>query len=368
MATVSTSTGTYLENLFNPQVVADLIDEKLINNLVFAPLARIDTTLEGRAGNTVTLPFYSYVGAAEEVEEGHDIPITQLTQSTRQVTIQKIGKALQLTDEAMLSGYGDPAGEAVSQAAKAIADKVEMVLMNDMATSAVKVYKPEGAALEAGDIPLALAEFGEDAAVGENVLICDPNFYAKLQGSNWVPASEIAATIKINGAIGMAYGCQVIVSNRVKNHNFYIVKRGALAIFMKRDTLVEVDRDILNQSNVFAASKLFAPYVLNTNNVIKIVNGLDDGLKAIGLSAAAGTAAGDTALTVTYTPGDGESYKYKVGDAAQVVALNETPEGYTSWNGSADITAAAGKVITVVSVNASGKAVAAGSVVSVPHA
>ena len=37
MATVSTTTGTYLENLFNPQVVADLIDSKLIDNIVFAP-------------------------------------------------------------------------------------------------------------------------------------------------------------------------------------------------------------------------------------------------------------------------------------------------------------------------------------------
>ena len=59
MATVSTTNGTYLTNLFNPQVVADLLNEKLIDNLVFAPLAKVDTTLEGRAGNTVTLPYYA---------------------------------------------------------------------------------------------------------------------------------------------------------------------------------------------------------------------------------------------------------------------------------------------------------------------
>ena len=59
MAQVSTSTGTYLSDLFNPQVVADIIDTKLTNKMVFAPLARIDYTLQGRAGNTVTLPYYS---------------------------------------------------------------------------------------------------------------------------------------------------------------------------------------------------------------------------------------------------------------------------------------------------------------------
>lgn len=100
MAQVPTSTGTYLSSLFNPQVVADLIDTKLTDNMVFAPLARIDYTLQGRAGNTVTLPYYSYIGAAVSVSEGYDIPITKLTQTTSSVTIVKYGKAVQLTDEA----------------------------------------------------------------------------------------------------------------------------------------------------------------------------------------------------------------------------------------------------------------------------
>ena len=42
MAQVDTTTGTYLSSLFNPQVVADLIDTKLTDNMVFAPLAMIE--------------------------------------------------------------------------------------------------------------------------------------------------------------------------------------------------------------------------------------------------------------------------------------------------------------------------------------
>lgn len=59
MAQVDTTTGTYLSSLFNPQVVADLIETKLTDKMIFAPLARIDNTLQGRAGNSVTLPYYS---------------------------------------------------------------------------------------------------------------------------------------------------------------------------------------------------------------------------------------------------------------------------------------------------------------------
>ena len=59
MAQVDTTYGTYLTNLFNPEVVADILTNKLTDNMVFGPLAKIDRTLVGRAGNTVTMPYYS---------------------------------------------------------------------------------------------------------------------------------------------------------------------------------------------------------------------------------------------------------------------------------------------------------------------
>ena len=270
MAKVPTSTGTYLSDLFDPQVIRDLIDTKLIDKIVFAPLAVVDTTLEGQAGSTVTLPYYAYIGAAEDVEEGEDIPIAKLTESTKEVKISKIGKAVQLTDEAVLSGYGDPMGEGINQIVTAVADRVDAKLLAAADAVTTLTFTPS-AALEPEDIPVALAQYGEDNE-GTKVLICDADFYAKLLKKDWIPASEIAAEVRVRGVVGMAYGCQVLVSNRVKGKNFYIMKPGALAIFSKRDTMVETDRDILNQSTVVAGSKLFAPYVLNESKIIKIVN------------------------------------------------------------------------------------------------
>jgi N4-gp56 family major capsid protein len=275
MATVPTTTGTYLTNLFNPQVVADLIDTKLTNKIVFAPLARIDNTLVGRAGNTVTLPYYSYIGAAAQVNEGTDIPIRQLTQTTTPVTIVKYGVGAQLTDEAVLSGYGDPVEEATNQIVTAIADAVDNQLLTALNGNTTNVYTTASAStpLAPDDIPAALAKFGEDND-GVKVLLVDPDFYVKLLRDNWIPASEIAADVKVRGAVGMSYGCQVIVTNRLKNTNtLHIVKPGALAIFMKRDTLVETDRDIVNQSTVITGSKLFAPYLLNAGAAIKLTLG-----------------------------------------------------------------------------------------------
>lgn len=274
MATVDTTTGTYLSSLFNPQVVADIIDTKLTNKMVFAPLAKIDYTLQGRAGNTVTLPSYSYIGMASSVSEGHDIDIRKLVQSTTNVTIVKYGVAAQLTDEAVLSGYGDPLGEAATQIATSIDDAMDAALLTALAgnTASAQNYYTSGSsvALAPSDIPLALAKFGEDMD-GEKALLVTPDFYAQLVGKDWIPASEIAADIRIRGSVGMAYGCQVIVSNRlVSGGSLYIVKPNTLAVFMKRGVMVETDRDILNQSTVLAGSILAAPYLLNPAGMIKM--------------------------------------------------------------------------------------------------
>ena len=108
MSAVSTSYGTYLSNLFNPQVVGDRINKKLWDYVRFSPLARIDNTLEGRPGNTITLPYYNKSITAQVVNEGQDITLSQLTESTTTVTIKKIAAGCQITDEALLSAYGNP--------------------------------------------------------------------------------------------------------------------------------------------------------------------------------------------------------------------------------------------------------------------
>lgn len=272
MAQVNTTYGTYLSDLFDPQVIADLIDTKLTDNIVFAPLAMVDNTLVGRAGDTVTLPFYSYIGAASAVSEGYDIPLAKLAQTTTSIAVKKFGKAIQLTDEAVLSGYGDPLGEGTRQIAVSIADRIDTELLAALAANSASAQNYTGAStgLVPSDIPKALAKFGEDYD-GTKVLLTTPDFYAQLLGENWIPASEIAAEVKVRGAIGMAYGCQVIVSNRlVTGGNMYIVKPGTLALFMKRDTMIETDRDILNQSTVVAGSKIVAPYLLNPKGMVKL--------------------------------------------------------------------------------------------------
>ena len=79
------------------------------------------------------------------------------------------------------------------------------------------------------------------------------------------------------------------------------------------------------------------------------------------VASAAGTESGDTAITVTPAKGSGNLYKYKAVAAAQPVTYGQNVQTWQAWDGSADITAATGQVITVVECGSDYKAVAAGS-------
>lgn len=87
-------------------------------------------------------------------------------------------------------------------------------------------------------------------------------------------------------------------------------------------------------------------------------------LVSLTVESAAGTAVGDTAITVSgYTLRSTDGYKYKVATStAPAVGVGEVLDStWTAWDGDDDITAATDKKITVAVVNEYGEAIAAGN-------
>lgn len=260
--------ATLLTNLIDPEVIGSMMDTKLINYIRFAPLAEVDTTLVGRPGDTLKFPTWAYIGVASVTAEGQPITINKLTASTTPVTVQKVGNGVELTDEAVLSGYGDPIGEATKQLSLSIADAIDGKFVT--ALGSATAHTKAGTNLDADDINDALVKFGEDID-GEKVLLINSADYKTFRKSSaWLPASEIAAEIIVKGAVGEIYGCQVVVSDRVTAKEAYIVKPGALALVLKRDTIIESDRDIINKSTVLTADKHFAAYLKDASKAIYI--------------------------------------------------------------------------------------------------
>lgn len=264
--------ATKIGNLIDPEVLADYVDSKLIDAIKFSPLAVVNTSLEGRAGSTLSIPVYNYIGDAVDVAEGEDIPLGQLTSTSTDVKVKKAGRGVQLTDESVLYAYGDTIGEAADQIVVAIKNKVEKDHIADLEGAGVKLTYPNTGKLTSTAIIKALALFGEDYEEGEAVIFVNANQKADLiTEEGWVGVTEIGANMKVTGSVGMIGGAQVVVSNRITTNN-YIVKRGGLGLLLKRGLLMESDRDIVNKSTVITADKHYATYIADASKVIKITN------------------------------------------------------------------------------------------------
>lgn len=283
---------TKLANLINPEVMGDMISATLPKKIKFSPLAHIDTTLVGRAGDTITIPKYAYIGDAEDVAEGVSMGTTVLTASSTQATVKKAGKAVELTDESLLSGYGDPANEATRQITLAIASKVDTDCYEELCKASLT---HDGSAAQIGyeGVVKANTKFEDEVDEGmEKVIFINPaQEETLLLDENFKSKDKYPLDVVMTGVIGKIAGCQVVKSKKVKDDgagnwlNPIVVvatadpneapeadgaapEDAALTIYMKRNTEVESDRDILAKTTVISADEHYTAKLTNESKVV----------------------------------------------------------------------------------------------------
>ncbi len=263
---------TKLANMINPEVMKDMISAELPNAIRFAPLARLDDTLVGQAGDTVTVPRFEYIGDAEDVAEGVAMGTTVLTTSTQQATVKKAGKAVELTDESVLSGYGDPIGEAQRQLKMSIANKIDNDVLAALSTTTLVHTTAAGGKLDVATVEAAQALFNDEDDA-RMVLIANPADAADLRNSaagDWTRASALGDQILVTGTFGEVLGAEVVRSRKLPKGTAYLVKAGALAIYLKREVMVESDRDILAKTTVISADEHYGAVLEDESKAVKI--------------------------------------------------------------------------------------------------
>ena len=282
---------TKLENLINPEVMADMISATLPKKIKFSPIAHIDNTLVGRAGDTITVPKYAYIGDAEDVAEGVSMGTTVLTASSVQATVKKTGKAVEITDESALSGYGDPIGEATRQLAMAIASKVDNDCYDELC-KATLTHDGSAGAISYEGVVKANTKFEDEVDEGmEKVIFIHPaQEETLLLDENFMSKDKYPLDVVMTGVIGKIAGCQVVKSKKVKESNGawlnpivvvakvdpneapeadgYATEDSALTIYMKRDAEVEKDRDILAKTTVVSADEHYTAKLTNESKVV----------------------------------------------------------------------------------------------------
>lgn len=258
-------------NLVIPEVMAASISAALPNAIRFAPLAVIDSTLVGSPGDTITVPKFAYIGDAKVVAEGAPIDLELLTQTTTQATVKKIAKGAEITDEARISGYGDPLGEIEKQMTMSIAAGVDNDALASLATTSLSYTA--GTKWDIDTIDAAFDIFNDEDQASA-VLLMNPKDAAKLRkaaAGDWSRATDLGDNIIMTGTFGGVLGAQVVRSRKLAENTAYLVKPGALKIYMKKAVDVESDRDIVRKTTVVTADEHFTTNLYDETKAIKIV-------------------------------------------------------------------------------------------------
>ena len=271
---------TKLENLIDPEVMAPMISAKLTKAIKVTPFAKIDTTLQGRAGDTITVPKFQYIGDAEDLAEGVKAGTVQLTTTTAEYKVKKAVKQVQLTDEAVLSGYGNPVGETNNQLGLAIASKIDQDAM-DALQSATVAYTGTGKISYNGIVD-AIDLFQEEDNV-EKVMFVHPSQVSELRkDENFISREKYGNQVMINGEIGMVANARIVPSKRVPLvegvYSCPIVElRGeeqtgddtsAITIYMKRGVNIETERHLEDYTTLIGVDEHYVAALTDESKVV----------------------------------------------------------------------------------------------------
>lgn len=123
--------------------------------------------------------------------------------------------------------------------------------------------------------------------------------------------------------------------------------QGVPFAFSSEDGTFRVSDYVINS----APAKGEAPYDMD------IVTELPAVLEELTVTSTAGSSSGTTKITVSPAKGDSNSYVYKTDATVSLPDYGDVlSSGYTSWNGTSDITATNGNQIAIVEIDSNNKA------------
>ena len=277
---------TMMNNMINPEVMGDMIGAKIEALAKLTPYAKVDRTLVGVPGDTKTVPSWNYIGDAEDVAEGAEVGLTQMTASTATFTIKKAMKAVGITQEAINSGLGNPVGQAEHQLAKSIVGKIDNDVL-DAALTATVVSGDGSTVIGYDGIVEANGMFEDEEDGIEKVMwIAPKQETALLKDPDFTSADKFAAGVAVNGAIGKIAGCWIKKSKKIKAvdgvYTNPILKMEpdsaeteytedelpAITIFLKKDISVDHEWFPKKQQHDITAAEYYGVALTNNAKVV----------------------------------------------------------------------------------------------------
>lgn len=278
MATGTTTQSTMIV----PDVFGDIVTAKFKGKLVVANFALTDTTLVGNPGETIHFPKWNAITDAEDLTENVEMVPEQLSTSDDTATIKEVGKAVEITDTAQLTGIGDPIGEAGVQVGKVVARKIDADLITEGVTNCLSARKILATDTQAFHLKVADAKslWGDEAEDVAVLLVHSKLYTSLIKDANFISADKYPAGVLITGAIGTIYGVPVIITDRMPYDNgtgvatSMMLQQNALAYVTKRKPIVETGRNILKRTTLITTNVHYAAKLVDKNGIAIIEHDL----------------------------------------------------------------------------------------------
>ena len=388
-------------DLLIPEVMLDLLREnipaysKLITKVNLKPIKGV-----ARQNITGTVPeavWTEMVGALNELElsfnqvevDGYKvggfiaIPNSTLQDSDLNLAneimnqlSQAIGKAL---DKAILFGLGtkQPLGIAtrLAQTSKPSDYSDKAPTWVDLHTTNVTKTAATGTAL-IGAIITAFGACKNDFSNGQKFFAMNSKTYSHL----------ITTLLSFNAAGAIATGMQqqmpilggdIVILDFMNDYDI-VGGYGDLYLLVEREGTVLATSEHVKFIEDMTVTKGLARYdgmpviaegffILNINNATADttaafeIDYANTEIGALGVTSIAGTLSGDTKIAFTGGEVSGTTFAYKVGGKAVNVACGDSGTGWTVLATGDDITAATGKIVTIIELDASNRAIKVGS-------
>lgn len=269
---------TTASDLIVPEVWEDVTQATFLGQVRVAGSAAVmqDDTLVGQPGDTINFPKWGALGELDTLTEGVAMTPATMTQTASSATIQEAGKAVEITDTALLTAIGDPIGEAQRQMGILAARRVDASLIaqaqadETAAGGGTPLTANTGATFGWGSIVAGMAAFGDefDPAQFAGVYINSAQMASLFNDDQFINAANLgAATPVTTGQIGVLGGMPVIVTDRVAAGKWLLLKRNSLGLLYKRRPIVERDRDILKRTTVVTTNVHYAVKRLDDRGV-----------------------------------------------------------------------------------------------------
>lgn len=292
---------TTTEDLLDPEILGPIVQNNYQKNMVFMPLADVDRTLAGKEGDTIKVPMWTSKAKAQEVKEGANIPLSELKQGYTTATVKKFGIGVPYTDESDIARLGANATRATYEISSALAEYADDSLLD--VGLGIGAKNTITTTLDIDGVDEMLSYFNTDKNGAYTIIGSRKNELALNKSvREYTKGSDVGATLAVNGATPLALGASFAKTNKMADDKLIVVFSSADDIaaakeleqqlaggktptdkeleslntgrafkwFVKRDILIEPDRNKRNQTNFLYGTQIAAPYVQNKSKVLLV--------------------------------------------------------------------------------------------------